>query len=202
MFKQVILGLSILFVITGCDNTFSLKQNQEYELVKTKTFPYLINKNTGELFVIKDTNKIKVTDGISKNKILTSTGTETNTKIDIKCKLYDDVIFYSLTLTFMPANNSNLTFKQWENEIESTRKYYKITPYFLDKDNMELKKYQISLKNNLSYHTQNAIVYNGAIGGDNLFSKLLNQSYIKNITRMSFAYILPTFDKYRKKKTR
>lgn len=185
--KIIVLTAITSVFLSACNNPLD---NKGYELVEKNNETYLLNKESGQVHIVKNNSMYEIkkknlpTNKI--NQIITTKGTLKHTKLDIKSKILDEFILYDMRVIYAPEKNSNITFKEWKKEITKKELYNRISILFLDKDGFELKTKTIYL-NELTVNEPSAIAYEGKIKIDKYLASKIDSSH--------FYYVFPKFEK-------
>jgi len=207
MFKNQLIALSVItygLLFSGCDFN-----SGKYELSNSDNKTYLLNKENGDVYFIDNKTKYKVVEETTtQNKIgeiLTYNISHDYTKIEIKTKISNDLIYYKVDLNYEPKtiieidplDNTNkitkdiskVNFEEWKKKIREYNKNYSLTLVFTDIDDFTVKTKDINLKD-VSVNTVNGVTYEGSF--------LLDKSLSTKINNLTYYHYFPEFESEKK----
>lgn len=207
MFKNQLIALSVItygLLFSGCDFN-----SGKYELSNSDNKTYLLNKENGDVYFIDNKTKYKVVEETTtQNKIgeiLTYNISHDYTKIEIKTKISNDIIYYKVDLNYEPKtiiekdplDNTNkitkdiskVNFEEWKKKIREYNKNYSLTLVFTDIDDFTVKTKDINLKD-VSVNTVNGVTYEGSF--------LLDKSLSTKINNLTYYHYFPEFESEKK----
>lgn len=201
--------LSVVFLLSGCDVTFTNKEestkninnSKKFELIKIEDEKFLLNNISGELYQINSDNSskilIKERDYTPQLYIKRGLIGPTSFKIRVKTFPKKSILNYFVELSYLDEDisikpNSEI----WKKNLEKWKDLllkgnYSIDIDLLDEDNVTIYSKRIALNKNFKYNFNQGFT----VEANTLYSPLSSLKPVK----INYSYVLPSYEDLNKK---